>query len=45
MLITPKGEEIGYVVKMGFKATNNKAEYKAVLARLAMARKYEQIPK
>jgi ribonuclease HI len=37
VLTTPEEEEIKYAIKMGFKATNNEAEYEAVVAGLTIA--------
>ncbi|XP_073049552.1 uncharacterized protein [Primulina eburnea] len=38
VLISPAGEEVKLAVKLDFRASNNKAEYEAVLARLRAAR-------
>jgi ribonuclease HI len=37
VLIAPEGQEIKYAIRMGFKATNNEAEYEAVIAGLTIA--------
>ena len=38
MLINPKRHKIIYVLRFGFKASNNKAEYEALLAGLRLAK-------
>ena len=38
MLISPKREILKYEVKLQFSATNNKAEYEALLTRLSLAK-------
>ena len=37
ILQTPSGEQKKYAIRIGFKATNNKAEYKALLVGLRVA--------
>ena len=39
MLISPKGHKITCALKFGFKASNNEAEYEALLAGLRLAKK------
>ena len=39
LLISPEGHKIPYALKFGFKATNNEAEYEALLAGLRLVRK------
>lgn len=41
MLVTLRGEELRYVVRMDFKTTNNEAEYEAVIVGLDLAKKLE----
>lgn len=41
VLVTLRGEELGYVVRMDFKTTNNEAEYEAVIVGLDLAKKLE----
>ena len=41
MLISPEGHKIHYIVRFGFKASNNKAEYKAQIASVRMAHKLQ----
>ena len=47
MLISPEGHKITYALRFGFKASNNEAEYEALLAGLRLAKemkaKYLQI--
>ena len=38
MLISPEGHKIHYAICFGFKASNNEAEYKALIASLCPAR-------
>lgn len=38
ILITPEGQQISYALRLAFKATNNKAEYDAVIIGLKLAR-------
>ena len=38
VLIPPEGETQKYVVKLHFKATNNEAEYEALLTRLSLVK-------
>ena len=39
MLISPKGEKLKYILQVNFeKASNNKAEYEALLHRMHMAK-------
>ena len=38
VLISPKGETLKYTVRLQFPATNNEAEYKALLTRLSLAK-------
>jgi ribonuclease HI len=37
VLLAPHGDQIKYMVHLDFKATNNMAEYKAMLFRLSIA--------
>ena len=37
ILINPKGHKIHYVISFGFKASNNKAKYEALIAGLHLA--------
>ena len=37
MLVTPNGEELGSSLRLEFRATNNEAEYEAVIVGLRMA--------
>ncbi|XP_058070913.1 uncharacterized protein LOC131219947 [Magnolia sinica] len=37
VLVTPDSTSIQYVIRLGFKASNNEAEYEALLARLRLA--------
>lgn len=39
VLMSPKGHKLNSAVRFGFKATNNVAEYEALLARLRLAKK------
>ncbi|XP_059654497.1 uncharacterized protein LOC132301242 [Cornus florida] len=41
VLVSPEGECIKYAIRFGFKATNNEAEYEALLAGLMMAKALE----
>ncbi|XP_059638536.1 uncharacterized protein LOC132280798 [Cornus florida] len=41
VIISPNGEYIKYALSFGFKATNNEAEYEALLASLRMAKALE----
>ena len=41
VLITPEGKVIEYDLKFQFKATNNEAEYEAVIARLQLCKALE----
>ena len=38
MLVGPHGAKILYALKFGFEASNNKAEYEALIAGLKLAR-------
>ena len=38
MLISPEGHKIYYAIHFGFKASNNEAEYEALIASLHLAR-------
>ena len=38
LLISPEGHKIPYALRFGFKATNNEAEYEALLVGLCLAR-------
>ena len=38
LLIIPEGHKISYALRFSFKATNNEAEYEALLAGLQLAR-------
>lgn len=38
VLESPDGEEISYAVRLEFKATNNQAEYEALIAGLELAK-------
>ena len=38
MLISPKGHKIHYAICFGFKASNNEAEYEALIASISLAR-------
>ena len=38
MLISPRKETLKYVVRLQFPATNNEAEYEALLTRLSLAK-------
>lgn len=38
MLISPQGDEICLIVQLNFKASNNKAEYEALLAGLQVTK-------
>ena len=38
VLISPKRETLKYAVRLQFPATNNEAEYKALLTRLSLAK-------
>lgn len=38
VLISPKGHKLNCVVRFGFKATNNMAEYEALLAGLRLVK-------
>lgn len=37
VVTTPEGQELEYAIRMGFKTTNNKAEYEVVITGLAIA--------
>ncbi|XP_074556805.1 uncharacterized protein LOC141812691 [Curcuma longa] len=39
LLISPRGEEVRLAIRLGFKASNNEAEYEAVLAGLQAAKR------
>ena len=41
ILTSPKGIDIEYALRFGFRASNNEAEYKAVIARLNLAHSME----
>ena len=41
MLISPKGHKIYCVIRFGFKASNNEAEYEALIAGLCLARELQ----
>ena len=41
MLISPKGHKIHYAIRFGFKASNNMAKYKALIAGLCFARELQ----
>ena len=38
ILVSPKGHQMHYALKFGFKASNNKAEYEALIAGLNLAK-------
>ena len=40
MLISPEGHNIHYAIRFGFKASNNEAEYEALIASLCLAREF-----
>lgn len=40
-MVTPKGNELEYAIRFGFKAINNKAEYEAMLTGLCPTRALE----
>ena len=44
VLISPEGEILKYAVRLQFLATNNEAEYEALLTRLSLARILEARP-
>ena len=39
LLISPEGEEMAYALRFDFKATNNEAEYEALIAGLKLAQR------
>ena len=41
MLVNPEGKEYSYALRFEFEATNNEAEYKALLAGLRLAKDME----
>ena len=41
MLINPEGHKIHYAIRFGFKASNNEAEYEALIASLHLARELQ----
>lgn len=38
-IITPEGQKVEYAIRMGFKTTNNEAEYEAVITGLTIAQR------
>ena len=38
ILVSPKGHQVHYALRFGFKASNNEAEYKALIAGLKLAK-------
>jgi len=45
ILRNPEGQEFGFAIKLNFVTTNNKAEYEAVIAGLALSREMGAYPK
>ena len=41
VLIPPEGETLKYAIKLQFQATNNEAEFEALLTRLSLAKSLE----
>ena len=38
ILVSPRGHQVNYTLKFGFKAPNNEAKYEALIARLELAK-------